>query len=67
MKVFPHFLESFLNHFLFDQLATKFKIFSACKICNFCYFIFFQRNLEAVGIKSRMTSCGINVVLKIFC
>jgi hypothetical protein len=67
MKVFPDFLESFLDYFLFDELATKLKVFSACKICNFCYFIFFEGNLEAIGIESWMTCCGINIVLKIFC
>jgi len=40
MKVFPDFLECFLDHFLFDELTPELKIFSACKICNFCYFIF---------------------------
>ena len=67
MKVFSDFLESFLDHFLFDELAPELKVFSACKICNFCYFIFLEGNLEAIGIESGMTCSRIDIILKIFC
>jgi len=67
IKVFPDFLESLLDHFLFDELASELKVFSACKIRNFCYFIFLEGNLKAISIESGMTCCSINIILKIFC